>query len=171
MKKEISLFKEMKLFNNLNEEKIQKVLGICTKVSFPEDTIIMQEGTTGDTMYIILEGIVEVVKTLVLEGMDLDEDEKIGNKVFTKLKAEDHPVFGEISLFEESRRTATIKTLSDCTFYEIKKDDFLRLAEQDYELGYHIVFNIAKMVCSRLRKADEDVIKLSTVLSIVLKET
>jgi len=171
VEKEISLFKEMKLFNNLGEEQIQKVLSICTKVSFPEDTIIMQEGTTGNTMYIILEGIVEVVKTLVLEGMDLDEDEKIGNKVFTKLKAEDHPVFGEISLFEESRRTATIKTLSDCTFYEIKKDDFLRLAEKDYELGYHVVFNIAKMVCSRLRKADEDVIKLSTVLSIVLKET
>ncbi|MBN2515630.1 MAG: cyclic nucleotide-binding domain-containing protein [Deltaproteobacteria bacterium] len=171
MEKEISLFKEMKLFNNLSEEKIQKVLGICTKVSFPENTIIMQEGKTGDTMYMILEGDVEVVKTLVPEGMDLDEDEKIGNKVFTKLKAEDHPVFGEISLFEESRRTATVKTLSDCTFYEINKDDFLRLAEKDYELGYQIVLNIAKMVCSRLRKADEDVIKLSTVLSIVLKET
>lgn len=171
MEKEISLFKEMKLFHNLSEEKIQKVLGICTKVSFPENTIIMQEGETGDTMYMILEGVVEVVKTLILEGMDLDEDEKIGNKVFTKLKAEDHPVFGEISLFEESRRTATIKTLTDCTFYEIKKDDFLRLAEKDYELGYQIVLNIARMVCSRLRKADEDVIKLSTVLSIVLKET
>jgi CRP/FNR family cyclic AMP-dependent transcriptional regulator len=171
VEKEISLFKEMKLFHNLSEEKIQKVLGISTKVNFPENTIIMQEGETGDTMYMILEGVVEVVKTLVLEGMDLDEDENIGNKVFTKLKAEDHPVFGEISLFEESRRTATIKTLSDCTFYEIKKGDFLRLAEKDYELGYQIVLNIAKMVCSRLRKADEDVVKLSTVLSIVLKET
>lgn len=131
----------------------------------------MKEGDVGETMYIILEGTVEVVKTLVLEGIDTDEDEKIGNKVFTKLSSKDHAVFGEISLLEESKRTATIKALSDCTFYEIERSDFLKLAGEDAELGFQVLFNIAKIICSRLRKADEDVIKLSTVLSIVLKET
>lgn len=171
MEKDISLLKETTLFENFSEEKIKKVLSICGKVSFSENAVIMREGEVGDTMYVILKGTVEVVKTLVLEGMDMDEDEKVRNKVFTKLTAETHPVFGEISLLEESKRTATIKALTDCTFYEIKKDDFLRLAEEDCELGYQIVLNIARVVCSRLRKADEDVIKLSTVLSIVLKES
>lgn len=170
MEKDISLLKETTLFQNLDGQKIEKILNICQRVSFPQDTLIMKEGDVGDTMYIILEGTVEVAKTLILEGMDLDEDEKIGNKVFTKLTAEDHPVFGEISLLEDSRRTATIKALTDCTFYEIKRDDFLKLAGEELDLGYNVLLNIAKIVCSRLRKADEDLIKLTTVLSIVLKE-
>jgi len=87
------------------------------------------------------------------------------------LSSEDYAVFGEISLLEESKRTATIRALSDCIFYEIERSDFLKLAEEDSKLGFRVLFNIAKIVCSRLRKADENVIKLSTVLSIVLKET
>lgn len=171
MEKNISLLKETTLFQDLSNDTIIKILNICREVRFPENTTIMKEGDVGETMYIILEGMVEVVKNLVLEGIDIDEDERLGNKVFTKLSSKDHAVFGEISLIEESKRTATIKTLTDCIFYEIERSDFLKLAEEDPELGYRVLFNIAKIVCSRLRKADEDVIKLSTVLSIVLKET
>lgn len=171
MEKNISLLKETSLFQNLNNDKIAKILNICREVRFPKDTTIMKEGDVGETMYIILEGTVEVVKTLVLEGIDTEEDAKIGNKVFTKLSSKDNAVFGEISLLEESKRTASIKALSDCIFFEIERSDFLKLAKEDAELGFRVLFNIAKIICSRLRKADEDVIKLSTVLSIVLKET
>lgn len=171
MEHKISLLRETTLFNNLSDEKIEKIVGICKTVTFPQGTVIMNEGDVGDTMYIIMEGSVEVVKTLVLEDTDLNERKQIGNKVFSTLRGETHPVFGEISLLEESQRTATIKALTDCTFYEIQKDDFLKLAEGNHELGYRVLLNLAKIVCSRLRKADDDVIKLTTVLSIVLKET
>ncbi|MBN2254153.1 MAG: cyclic nucleotide-binding domain-containing protein [Deltaproteobacteria bacterium] len=170
MGKNISLLKETTLFQNLSDDKIAKILNICREVRFPKDTVIMKEGDCGDTMYIIIDGTVEVLKTLVLEGIDIEEDENIQNKVFTKLSSEHHAVFGEISLLENSKRTATVTALSDCVFYEINRNDFIRLADNDPELGYRVLFNIAKIVCSRLRKADEDVIKLTTVLSIVLKE-
>ena len=171
MEKNISVLRGTTLFQDLSNDNIAKILKICRTVRFPKDTTIMKEGDVGETMYIILEGTVEVVKTLVLEGIDIDEDVKLSNKVFTKLSSEDYAVFGEISLLEESKRTATIRALSDCIFYEIERSDFLKLAEEDSKLGFRVLFNIAKIVCSRLRKADENVIKLSTVLSIVLKET
>ena len=171
MEKDMSLLKNISLFDNLGDAEITQILSICTQVSFGKDEIIMQEGDVGDTMYIIVKGTVEVAKTLVLQGMDLDDKEQIGNKVFSRLHAQHNPVFGEISLLEESARTATIKTLTDCTFYEIKKDDFLQLAEQNYELGYKVLFNIAKTLCTRLSKANEDIVKLTTVLSLVLKDT
>ena len=128
----------------------------------------MEEGARGGAIYIIIDGTVEVAKSLILEEPG-GEDNR-ANKVFTKLTAEEHPVFGEIALLEESERTATIRAITDCVFYEIKKDDLLRLAEADKELGYLIMWNLARIVSSRLRKADEDVIKLTTALSIVLKE-
>lgn len=171
MENDIFLLKHISLFENLNDDEITRIRNICTPVSFSKDEIIMQEGDVGDTMYIIIEGTVEVAKTLVLPGVDLADKEQVGNKVFSRLHAQHNPVFGEISILESSARTATIKALTDCIFYEIKKDDFLRLAEQNYELGYKVLFNIARTACTRLRKANEDVVKLTTVLSLVLKET
>jgi hypothetical protein len=51
-----------------------------------------------------------------------------------------------------------------------KPDDFLRLAEEDHEIGYRILLNLARIVSARLRKADEDTIKLTTALSVILHE-
>ncbi|TFG37018.1 MAG: cyclic nucleotide-binding domain-containing protein [Syntrophobacterales bacterium] len=171
MERGIALLGETALFKSIQVEKIKKILNLCSEVRFRENEIIMKEGDIGDTVYIILEGTVEVAKNLILNGED---DEDPGNKVFTKLKAdgaEEHPVFGEIALLEESKRTATIKALTDCVFYELEKVAFVRLVEGDHELGFQIMQNLARIVSSRLRRADEDVVKLTTVLSIVLKES
>ena len=157
MEKDISLLSGIALFKGLSEEKIRKVLNIMHQVIFSENEIIMKEGNSGDAMYIILDGSVEVVKSLV---------------IFTRLDGKhNHAVFGEIALLEELKRTATIKAITNCVLYEIKKDDFLKLAESDYELGYRILLNLARVVSARLRKADEETVKLTTALSIVLRET
>jgi CRP-like cAMP-binding protein len=170
MEQEIALLRETALFRDLTEEQIGKILRISRQVTFPEGEVIVREGEEGDTMYIILEGTVEVVKSLVITG-DPDEEENEKNKVFTRLDASDHAVFGEIALLETMRRTATIKTVTKCRFYEIKRESFLGLTEADHELGYRIFLNLARIVSTRLRKADEDTIKLTTALSIILRES
>ncbi len=167
MEKEISLLQETELFRNLSREQIGKVLGICRRVAFAEDEVIAREADEGETMYIMLDGTVEVVKSLTLDGMDEDVEK---NKVFTKLSATDHAVFGEMALLERLKRTATIRAITKCTLYEIRKDDFLGLTEADKELGCRIFMNLARIISARLRKADEDTVKLATVLSVILKE-
>ena len=170
MEKDIALLMETELFRDLTPEEIRNVLKIARHVEFEAEDIIMSEGDFGDTLYVILEGTVEVVKSLTM--IELDDDRGIEkNKVFTRLNASQHAVFGEIALLEDMKRTATIKAVTDCIFYEIKKDDFLRLAREDYKLGYQILLNLARIVSARLRKADEDTIKLTTALSIILKES
>jgi CRP-like cAMP-binding protein len=169
MDEEVLFLKDIALFKDLPDDKLGKVISIVRKVTFRENEIIMQEGDVGDTMYIILDGTVEVAKSLVLGNLDDESIEK--NKVFTRLSGKHHAVFGEIALLEESKRTATIKAVTDCLMYEMKKDDFLNLAAKDYELGYRILLNLSRIVSARLRKADEDTVKLSTALSIVLQET
>jgi CRP-like cAMP-binding protein len=58
--------------------------------------------------------------------------------------------------------------LTDCSLLEIGKADFLRLAEENPHLGYKITRRVAELLCSRLRKAGEDTVKLTTALSIAL---
>ena len=170
MEKEISILQETELFKNLTPAQIRKVLNICRTITFSEDEIIMNEGETGDRMYIILEGTVEVIKKLVMDGVE-DEGTVERNKIFTRLDAGQHAVFGEIALLEELSRTATVRAVTHCTLYEIRKADFLNLAEADFEFGYRTLLNLARIVSNRLRKANEDTIKLTTVLSVILKET
>jgi CRP/FNR family cyclic AMP-dependent transcriptional regulator len=170
MEQSISLLQETDLFKNLTPTEIGKVLMIAREVKFAKDDIVMKEGDFGDKLYIIRKGTVEVAKCLTMEGMG-EQDITMGkNKVFTRLDASQHAVFGEVALLEETKRTATIRAVTDCIFYEIRKDEFLQLAEENNQLGYRILLNLARIVSARLRKADEDTIKLTTALSIILKE-
>ena len=113
MEQDIDLLRETEIFRNLTDEQIGKLLKISRKVTFPEGEVIMREGDEGDAMYIILEGTVEVAKSLVIGDADEEGDEK--NKVFTRLDASAHAVFGEMALLETMKRTATIKTVTKCT--------------------------------------------------------
>jgi CRP/FNR family transcriptional regulator, cyclic AMP receptor protein len=169
MEQELDLLRKTEIFRNLTDGQIAEILHISRKVTFPEGEVIMREGDAGDTMYIILEGIVEVAKSLVIGDSDDEPDAK--NKVFTRLDASGHAVFGEMALLETMKRTATIRTVTKCIFYEIQRDGFLALVERDHELGYRILMNLARIVSARLRKADEDTIKLTTALSIILRES
>lgn len=171
MEKDTSPLQGMELFKGLSPEQIRKVLNICRTVRFSANKIIMKEGEMGDSMYIILQGTVEVIKRLIMAGVD-DDESADKSKVFTRLEAAGrYPVFGEIALLQELKRTATVRAVTDCILYEIKKMDFLSLAESDFEFGYRILLNMAGIVSARLRKADEDTVKLTTVLSMVLKES
>jgi len=171
MEKDILMLQETDLFKDLSAEQIKTLLGICRKVEFSENELIMKEGDMGSSLYIILQGTVEVIKSLVLgDGSEDNYRESARNKVFTKLDEKSHAVFGEIALLEECKRSATIRANTDCIFYEIKKDDFLQLVEANCALGCKILLNLSKIVSARLRKADDDTIKLTTVLSIVLRE-
>jgi CRP/FNR family transcriptional regulator, cyclic AMP receptor protein len=172
MEKDILLLQETDLFKNLSAGQIETLLSICRKVKFSENDIIMKEGDMGDSLYIILEGTVEVIKSLVISDVSEDDyREAVKNKVFTKLDEKSHAVFGEIALLEECKRTATIRAATNCILYEIKKDDFLHLVDTDSSLGCQILLNLARIVSARLRKSDEDTIKLTTVLSIILRES
>ncbi len=163
---EINFLKSIPILQDFEEEELRNFLKICRRVRFPKGEAILKEGEAGETMYIMEEGTVEITKTLVLKPSGENSQDR--DKVLTKLSAKDHPIFGEVALFEQSKRTATVLALTDCLLLEITKDDFLRLAEEYPRIGYKICRNIARLLCSRLRKADEDTIKLTTALSIAL---
>jgi CRP/FNR family transcriptional regulator, cyclic AMP receptor protein len=163
---EIQFLKAVPILRDLDEEELRRFLKIARPVRFPRGGAILTEGQTGETMYIMEEGTVEISKTLVLiKGQENARDR---DKVLTKLSAETQAIFGEVALFEQSKRTATVAALTDCLLLEISKADFLRLAEENPRIGYKITRNITQLLCSRLRKADEDTIKLTTALSVAL---
>ena len=165
---EEGILKSLPILRDLDEGELTKFLTITRRVQFPRGKPIIKEGERGDTMYIIAEGGVEISKNLVMKtGREEYQDR---DKILTKLSAEDHAVFGEVALFEQGNRTATVVARSDCVLLEITRNDFLRLGEENPKIGYKITRNITQLLCSRLRKADEDTMKLTTALSLALSK-
>lgn len=162
----LEAIKKSSIFSSLEEEELAEILKIITERRFHKGDVIMQEGDEGDTMYLVVEGEVGVSKSLTMKFAD--DDYRKTEKVLTRLVPEDHEIFGEMALIGEDSRSATINALSDCIFLEIKREDFIRLIEDNSTLGVKMLMNLSQLLTERLRQSSKDVTRLTTALSIAL---
>jgi CRP/FNR family cyclic AMP-dependent transcriptional regulator len=158
------LFKKIFLFQDLEDNEIQQVLNGTHPRNFPAGAAILQEGETGDSLFIMCQGEVEITKALTLV---LDEDTP-KEKVMIRLKAEDGVCFGEMALLENEARSATVTALTDCNLLELHQQEFLALIRENPQMGLKILLRLAQMLSRHLRKSNQDVVKLTTALAIAL---
>jgi CRP-like cAMP-binding protein len=163
---EVDSLRQVFLLRGLSEEHLSELLSLAIPVKVPAGHILITEGERGDSLYIIRKGEVEVSRnlTIPLEFLRSVRHEK----ALSRFSDKDRAVFGELVLFDQEKRSATVRCITDCSFYELKKEAFLEFAEQHVEVGYHLFRNLAQMVSDRLRRSTDDVVKLATALSIAL---
>ncbi len=163
---EISLLRKVGILAELGEEELAKVLAISRRVVFKSGETIMHEGEQGESMYFFVEGEVDITKNLTLKLGD--RDFASAEKSMNKLSADKASIFGEMSVFGPEPRSATVTASSDCVLYSVNGSEFSRLCDEEPKIGLSIVRRIAAVLCSRVRKSNEEILKLSTALSIAL---
>lgn len=155
------------LFQGLSAPQLASVVRLAKVVRYDKGETIIREGETGDMMFILTHGRVSVSRTVTLSLSRTHAGE--AEKSIVELDSGDHPAFGEMALLEEgSLRGATVTALSDVELLEIDQADFFKLCEADPLLGYRVVRNMAAQLSSRLRRTNQDVLKLSSALSLAL---
>ena len=102
-----SLIRRVELLKALTSEELDQLESKLAAVSFPANTVIVSEGEQGDSLFIVLTGLVRVT---IQNGKDEIE-------VGTIKPGE---VFGEMSLLTGSPRTASVTTVTDTALVEIK---------------------------------------------------
>jgi len=163
-----SFLKNIPLFTGLSNKQLEKVRAIMSVRTIPEGTYIIRENEVGKEMFILLDGEVEISRSLLLKisGSGIDHRDKLLNK----LTGNDHAFFGEMGLFDEhSERSASVVATTKCTVAVLERESFFQLTESDKEIGYVILKNILKIVSDRLDKTTKDVLKLTTALSLALE--
>ncbi len=160
--------KKVAILSDLNDKELEYILSISKKIEIPANDIIMTEGEVGSTMHFFVKGEVKVSKNLTL---------KIGKKGFgsaeksmVKLKAEHVSFFGDMAMFQDEPRSATITASMDCTLYEISRDSFTRFCIDFPDQGVKVLQRIASTMSGRVRKGNEDILKLTTALSLALSK-
>jgi len=96
-------------------------------VRYDAGKMIMQEGTAGALMYIVLEGRV-----------------KISIKGAVVARAGEAGVFGEMALVDQSPRAATATAESDCSLLAINRPTFLNLVKTSPAFGAALLSAIAE---------------------------
>ncbi|HLY64335.1 MAG TPA: cyclic nucleotide-binding domain-containing protein [Chloroflexota bacterium] len=172
-------------FSGLSEDQASEVARIVRTKSMPAAEDIIQDGESGDSMYLLLQGQVEVSKTLFVKGSDGFHQAR---KAMVRLESKEPPpsekapnptsvltipgffAFGEMALFDEnSKRSATVTATTACDLGIIQNADFVALAEADNSLGFRVFMNIARKLSEDLNRANQDVLNLTTAFSFALQ--
>lgn len=127
------------LFRDFDEAQLQQVAQTAVVRSYHKHEFIVREGDPGGTFYIILDGSVAVTR-VASDGRET---------ILSILKSSDF--FGEMSLFDSSLRSASIKTLSDVRVGVIDEKAFLDMIEHSPKVARHLVTALSQ----RLRAANQ----------------
>jgi CRP/FNR family transcriptional regulator, cyclic AMP receptor protein len=110
---------------------------------YQDGEIIIQQGELGDSMYVIQEGQVEVIR-------ELDD-----NRVRLAIRNQGD-FFGEMAIFEREVRMATVRALGSARVLTVDKRNFLRRIHSDPSLAYRLVQSMS----SRIRELSVEIAQL-----------
>lgn len=160
--------KEVKLFLGLTNEQIRKIVPLMGLIQIEADQMIIREGEADNTLYILVEGEVEISKSLVLpQWIKSGQNQE---KSLIHLSEKHHPFFGEMAMFEDNpERSASIHAIRPCSMITLSKKNIDSIAESDNRIGMIIYRNIASELVKRLQRANKDILKLTTAFTLALE--
>tara|TARA_B110000438_G_scaffold29156_1_gene28238 strand:- start:422 stop:925 length:504 start_codon:yes stop_codon:yes gene_type:complete len=165
---DINELKEFEIFKNLEDNEVSFFKEKMKKIIIPEGDNFIVEGDIGDSIYLLLKGNVRINQALTLSmhkrGLDNRE------KAIINLSANIKPLFGEMSLFDkEDRRSASVKAITECHLSQLMADDLFTICNNNTDIGYKVMKNLAKILSKKVLETNQNVLKLTTAFSLVLE--
>jgi CRP-like cAMP-binding protein len=114
---------------------------------------IFEENSIGREMYIILTGKVKVIKER--DGVET-----------TLATLEEGEFFGEMSLFDNNPRSATVKALGNIKLLEINQKNFLKKISRDPSLA----FRMLEKMSQRIRKTDDKILSCTVEIKDFIED-
>jgi len=137
-------------FDGLTPDAMALIANATKEESHATGTKIFQYGDPGDKLFIILDGKVRISREVA--GM--------GEEALAVLGPGE--VFGEMSLLDESPRSADARVHERCRLLVITKEAFDDLLFLHKDLAYEVLWNAVRILSSRLRETNEKLTFLTT---------
>jgi CRP/FNR family cyclic AMP-dependent transcriptional regulator len=129
------------LFEGLSSAELEQVTAICTEKRYPKGSFVAREGESGDELYIITEGFVEVVL-----------GERIPSAARVVVSLGSGQITGEMALVDQGPRSASVRAASDPTVLQvIPRSAFEDLCGNNTRIGYVVMRNLAADLSFKLR--------------------
>lgn len=148
LRKVYQVLQQTSLGKDLNDEELQRLAELGTMKTVDTGTILMSEGENSDALIVLLQG-----QTEVLKGFSEQQPRQVA-----KQKA--GSVLGEMGLFLQRPRKATVRTLTPCQFFVFQRETLRELREQNDSLVAKIAINLGSVVSQKLETLNENVVQL-----------
>jgi serine/threonine protein phosphatase PrpC/CRP-like cAMP-binding protein len=127
------------MFRYLAYNELLKVFAMMTQMGLEKDKRIIEEGSTGDDMFVVIGGKVRVHS---------------GETTITHLGPGDH--FGEMSLVDKAPRSASITADEPTLLLRMTRSDFFSLIRKEGDTSKKILWNFLQVLTNRLRQTNLD---------------
>jgi CRP/FNR family transcriptional regulator len=127
------------LFAALGEEDLAQVSEVVVRRRIPANGVVFREGDASDTCYVICSGRARAVR------------EHPDGRSITLAHFGPGDFFGELAMFDDERRSATVETLEDTEVLAVLGPDMRRLLREHPEIAVKLLAALGR----RLRETNE----------------
>jgi len=135
----IALLHSVPVFSTLADEDLVQVAAVTVPRSFAAGGVVFREGDRSDTCYVVRFGRVRAIR------------EHTDGRTITLATFAAGDFFGELAMFEDERRSATIEALEDTEAAAILGADMRRLLRAHPEIAVKLLGALGR----RLRETNE----------------
>lgn len=141
----ITALRTFAIFHGLPDETLVSAARVAMMRRIPRGQAVVLAGERTDCVYFVLTGSLKVVVS--------DED---GREVILSILGQGE-LFGEMGMFGEQPRSASVVAVTPSDLVMIAKSDFRHLMHDNFEIAWRMMCNLA----DRLRNADRKIESLA----------
>ncbi|HYM46340.1 MAG TPA: Crp/Fnr family transcriptional regulator [Solirubrobacteraceae bacterium] len=135
----VELLARVPVFSTLVDDDLRRIAELAVPREFQSGQVVFREGDASDTCYVVRSGRARAVR------------EHAGGRVITLATFGPGDIFGELALFEDERRSATVEAVEPTTVVAVLGPDMRRLMVEHPEIATRLVIALGR----RLRETNE----------------
>jgi CRP/FNR family transcriptional regulator, cyclic AMP receptor protein len=135
----VALLGAVPVFEELALEDLRRVAEVAVPRRFAAQQVIFREGDSSDTCYVVRKGHARAVR------------ENADGRTIALAHFGPGDIFGELAMFDDERRSATVETLDAVDAVAVAGSDMRRLLREHPDIAVKLVIALGR----RLREANE----------------
>ncbi|MGD1059032.1 MAG: Crp/Fnr family transcriptional regulator [Solirubrobacteraceae bacterium] len=135
----VELLGRVPAFSTLEPSDLERISGVAVPRSFEPGQVVFREGDSSDTCYVVREGRARAIRT---HG---------DGRTITLATFGPGDIFGELAMFEDERRSATVEAIEPISVVGVLGPDMRRLMKEHPEISARLVIALGR----RLRETNE----------------
>src|SRR5437588_4366446 len=141
----VELLARVPVFSTLVRTDLERIAQLAVPRSFAAGQVVFREGDSSDTCYVVREGRVRAIRT------------HRDGRTLTLARFGRGDILGELALFEDERRSATVEAIEPTSVVGVLGPDMRRLLSEHAEISARLVIALGR----RLRETHARVTRQS----------
>ena len=142
------------IFADLNERYKRLILSVSKRINIKKGSVLCREGDVSDSMYILLFGKLSVS---IKGSGTIATINPIGT-------------IGEMGVFTDEKRSASVIAMTDCALMLIRADDINRLIEKETAFGNRIMRKVIRIMADRIQEHNARIREFQNYIMSLEKE-